>query len=113
MREIKFRAWSDNKMTGPFFIGSSASMAAFDCIEQFTGLRDKNGKEIYEGDILADKAVVEWFNRLTWDGGCAHPGYYCRHWSEYKEDGDMSYHDDFEGVEVIGNIHDNPELLER
>lgn len=82
---------------------------------QFTGLIDKNGKEVYEGDIVKIKTLQ---GIVTW-----HPnGYFCIH--TYKCDiSEVSYtaigdmvdylHKDLydDGLEVIGNIHDNPELL--
>ncbi|MCP4394518.1 MAG: hypothetical protein GY804_09675 [Alphaproteobacteria bacterium] len=53
MREIKFRAWDNEKkeMTPPFYLGSELSMMLIDCeVMQYTGSKDKNGKEIYESD---------------------------------------------------------------
>lgn len=57
MREIKFRAWDKTieSMTEPFHLGSYLSGDMFDrnwILMQYTGLKDKNVKEIYEGDLL-------------------------------------------------------------
>ena len=79
-------------------------------IGQYTVLKDKNGNEIYEGDILQGGAIVEWFNELTYDsGGANHSGFYCKKWFEW--DSDISWHDGFDDCKIIGNIHQNPELL--
>ena len=117
MREIKFRAW-DTQLKGyqhsgygekTFAIFAKRTNCGRFIIEQFTGLLDSNGVEIYEGDKVKSGfntvGIVEWFNELTWDGGCPHPGFYCKEWTDYEE-GELSYHEDFDNVEVIGNIHD-------
>jgi hypothetical protein len=77
---------------------------------QYTGLKDKNGNEIYEGDILympafsPEKNIVR-FNR---GGFCLEPVLAAPLESSFWPD--IKYAED-EGSEVIGNIYENPELL--
>ena len=79
-------------------------------IGQFTGLKDKNGKEIYEGDI------VEW-TTLSGNKYCFSVEYnnkYAQFVSVNTRDISMECEPlgDYENIIVIGNIYDNPELLE-
>ncbi|MDR0666297.1 MAG: YopX family protein [Campylobacteraceae bacterium] len=130
MREIKFRAWDimKNEMFRVDAIIFNDKTLKDDAhildekndihyfgdiwLMQYVGLKDKNGKEIYDGDILnvANRSIncVFLFNikkveyskvnftlpYFCWDKECNHKS----HWSHY--------------CEVIGNIYENPELLE-
>ena len=79
--------------------GVSGIEIDYTTIGQYTGLTDKNGKKIFEGDVVANscgiKKTVEFYKGRYYPF-IAFPEYNC--WDE-KE------------CEIIGNIHDNPELL--
>ena len=80
-----------------------------DTICQFTGSLDKKGKKIFEGDILKSYDCGEPLgtNIVIWDEQRAG-------WSDIRDDGDsQTQYDgfDFSDSKIIGNIHDNPELV--
>lgn len=127
-REIKFRAWSKKRKTGYDIIEQEdiqVDVQPKDCLlMQYTGLKDKNGKEIYEGDYVIRrwlnphvpdrvkeeeiKSLVLWDDEDKWfsfrtefDSGAAGL-------THGLNDGHQ-YHKTYE-IEVIGNIHENPEL---
>ena len=129
MRDIKFRAWHEatKRMLGPscimdiYFrpdeplynivqpwpVGVHYETPGHACqieelyeiiLMQYTGLKDRNGVEIYEGDICAHNVII---TAVYWsaEGGC---------WCVYDDDL-LSNH--ISVFEVIGNIHQHPELM--
>lgn len=110
MREIKFRAWNGHKMFPPTDV-LNLNMANFKkthILMQYTGLKDKNGTEIYEGDIVKDpRRVIDHQNiEVFWSDNLSM--FMIRNnrktWSE-------ELYPHVERYEVIGNIYENPELL--
>lgn len=133
MREIKFRAW--HKKNKKMYVVSDLHMATLmnggiwatvngrSAIEnkeikvqiqpkdielmQYTGMKDKNGKEIYEGDLLQDSEDIA---KAAFEMG-QFMAFYKTMKGEWKPYGTLlKYMVDHDG-EVIGNIRDNPELI--
>ena len=134
MRELKFRVWCKNRNEWErdrVFIDSNGYQYHTEglmhvkpenhIIMQFTGLLDKNGKEIYEGDILLEKNCRVW-REYTKDDGTK--------WSKMTNKTEDRLYQVFYDektcqfttnrgwlwtlsnlTEVIGNIYENPELL--
>lgn len=124
-REIKFRIWADNKFYNKCLVGNTNNTndEKWTCpmvwlekqkewvhcdngiICQYTGLKDKNGKEIYEGDILK---AIRWNNifLVKYTGTAFY--LYRKGNNGFNK---ITTWNNAEKSEVIGNIYDNPELL--
>lgn len=110
MREIKFRAWDKERNEMRYGFEGQIDWEFRDDypLMQYTGLKDKNGKEIYEGDIIqlwkdkikAYKVEIKWNDHYL--------GY--EPWCQYIDGLDSPEQWGYE-MEVIGNIYENPELL--
>ena len=121
MREIKVRGWNTRTKVMLYFQdmipfsrelfgteGVFIPLSKHIELMQFTGLKDKNGKEIFEEDIVKHTdgnvgVVYYWETKATF-------------MVDFHDLGDPDgYHDQFDsydmGYEVIGNIHENPKLL--
>ena len=119
MRQLKFRSWNGKSMQyGGFSIHCTGkvdgSVLHADnplVVMQFTGLIDVNGKEVYEGDIIARTEdhnltqIVTWGESSHWRG--MDDGYNVHHIGFSVGE----YFFSIDNFVVVGNIHQNPELL--
>lgn len=145
MHEIKFRAWNKqnncwadlNELSDwgtatftavigmgneqyPYRTFSIESDSRYE-IQQFSGLKDKNGKEIYEGDIVRSLTGFEegkvgkvgfgeYVQPFGSDNFTAHIGFYVD-WNNDVTRRDLGYWTKNDFCEVIGNIYENPDLV--
>ena len=110
-REIKFRAWhlDDGMLYFDFDSFQKDYHDQYGNIMQFTGLTDKNGKEIYEGDIISNELIK---GIVVFDSGCFCIKVVCIINKDAGHDaGSCPALFDFIYNEIIGNIYENPELL--
>lgn len=128
-RPIKFRAWNGRKIEGMDELLTPVEIEDLSLLDyllkeddrlknyvlmQFTGLLDKNGKEIYEGDILKDNSNKRpWVGVVQFESGKfvveSRPGA-CHAFDIHLA---VRGHDGFSYDEVLGNIYENPDLLKR
>jgi uncharacterized phage protein (TIGR01671 family) len=135
-REIKFRAWDGEQMitesllkeydtyfildlSGNFYPHTRTGDSEFEydqselnkkqyTLMQFTGLRDKNGVEIYEGDVVVNVGkhphVIQWNESGFWTAQDSHK-------NDYGYTGRALFlKHEFPNIEVIGNIYETPDL---
>ena len=124
MREIKFRAWDTDKKVlvhetdldilktvfhicfmdeeiGPPPIIYNIGRYNDNVLMQFTGLKDMNGKDIYEGDIISDPMGI---GQIVFDSGS-----FCIKWNDNPNESILILESEL--LEIIGNIFETPELL--
>ena len=120
-RELKFRIW--NKDVKEMFksfdlyneLAENSDIDSIDMIEimQFTGLKDRNGKEIYEGDIFDCIYKRDGCNHklmIVW--GRSDASFRIRYCGECDQPNVRQSVTDIQRGKVIGNIYENPELLD-
>ena len=121
MRDLRFRIWKDNKFTysyefNEFYEFFERACHDEDLAEQYTGLLDSEGREIYEGDVVRyePNKLVDRIGQIKWSdyyNGWSVRDKDCYPASDFGEYSLASPFLSFNYVKIIGNIHENPELL--
>ena len=132
MREILFRGkridkneWVEGDLihlpNGIAILANGYAYVIPETVGQYTGLKDKNGKMIFEGDIVQSCASENEKDWKVWviayDDGCfsfESNSYVLKTKRKFKSETNLLCEDEISlyGLIIIGNIHDNPELLE-
>ena len=122
MRELKFRAWTILEKRGSFIYFDLDEMREFNfdifdekpIFQQYTGSKDKDGKKIYEGDIVSyeagepnrnDGSFYKSISEVKFENGAFWP-------RPMKEECEDSWYDyELKNICIIGNTFETPELL--
>jgi uncharacterized phage protein (TIGR01671 family) len=121
VREVKFRLWCEKNKEwekGEWMIAPNGRVIEMlfhrnvllredtHLLMQYTGLKDKNGKEIYEGDIVQRISMtpggIDFLGKVVYGE--------CEYWLE-NERGAVNLFTEIDELEVISNVYENPELL--
>ena len=122
MREIKFRAWDkqhncftkypfvvdQNGLVFREYVGGGKVEKHYS-LQQYTGLKDKNGKEIYEGDVVLRRDTADGYKE-RW-GTKKYTIFYDSEQAKYRFKEEADVWGLIWKMEVIGNIYENPDLL--
>ncbi len=131
MRDIKFRGMDANgimrygrlsqdkpnetvyyaKYSQRICWGNSNIPVSNETLGEFTGLKDKHGKEVYNGDILHDLKFPEQYFKVEWNDEGAKFTLICTAPESCKGTDEECDFDILQEMEIVGNIHETPELV--
>lgn len=103
--------FEEHKVKGKYVTKGWAKVK-FNTVGEYTGLTDKNGKKIFEGDIIKPYLIGGAYDRFLFSNGVVVFEYGAFRIKDSRQSTPLSSYAPRVAFEVIGNIYDNPELLE-